>query len=136
MSQGYFGERSKLYLDDLCWGLITSSHILHNHDVVDAYGHISVRNPDNPKTFFMSRNMPPALMTTASDIVEYNIDDASPVEKDAPKGFGERCIHSEILKKFPGINAVVHAHAPAVLPFSITGVPLRPAIHMAGFLGA
>jgi len=33
------------------------------------------------------------------------------------------------------VNAVVHAHAPAVLPFSITGVPLRPAIHMAGFLG-
>jgi len=136
MSQGYFGNREKLYLDDLQSGLITCSHILHNHGIVDAYGHISVRNPDNPKTFFMSRNMPPALMSTAADIVEYNIEDAEPVEKDAPKGFGERCIHSEILKKFPAINAVVHAHAPAVLPFSITGVPLRPGIHMAGFLGS
>jgi ribulose-5-phosphate 4-epimerase/fuculose-1-phosphate aldolase len=136
MSEGYFGNREKLYLDDLKWGLITSSHILHHHGIVDAYGHISVRNPDNSKTFFLSRNMPPALMTTAEDIVEYQIEDADPVEKDAPKGFAERYIHSEIFKKFPTVNAVLHAHAPAVLPFGITGVSFKPAFHMAGFLGS
>jgi ribulose-5-phosphate 4-epimerase/fuculose-1-phosphate aldolase len=135
MSEGYFGKREKLYLDDLHWGLITCSHILHHHGILDAYGHVSVRNPDNPQTFFMSRNMPPALVSSAEDIVEYWIEDAEPVEKDAPKGFAERCIHSEILKKFPTVNAVVHAHSPAVLPFGITGVPLKPPFHMAGFLG-
>ncbi|KIW09393.1 uncharacterized protein PV09_00287 [Verruconis gallopava] len=135
MSEGYFGKREKLYLDDLYWGLITSSHILHHHGILDAYGHVSVRNPDNPDTFLMSRNMPPALMSSAEDIVEYRIEDAEPVENDAPKGFVERCIHSEILKRFPTINAVVHAHAPSVLPFGLTGVPLKASFHMAGFLG-
>src|ERR1700753_3984154 len=104
MSEGYFGSRDKLYLDDLHWGLITCSHILHHHGIVDAYGHVSVRNPDNPKTFFLSRNMPPALMSSVDDIVEYQIENSEPVEKDAPNGFAERCIHSEILKKFPSVN--------------------------------
>ena len=31
--------------------LITANHILHYHDVVDAYGHISVRNPQDPNNF-------------------------------------------------------------------------------------
>lgn len=135
MSEGFFGNRSKLYIEGLHWGLITSSHILHQHDILDAYGHISVRNPDNASTFFLSRNMAPALMSTSSDIVEYKIDDGEPVEKDAPAGFAERAIHSEILKTFPSVNAVVHAHAREVLSYGVTGVPLKPVLHMAGFLG-
>jgi len=136
MSTGYFGKREKLYLDDLHWALITSSHILHSHGIFDAYGHISVRNPDDlTGTFLMSRNMPPALISSAADIVEYRIEDAEPVEKDAPAGFGERCIHSELYKKFPGVNAVVHCHASDVLPFTISEVPLKASIHTAGFLG-
>lgn len=74
-------------------------------------------------------------MQSADDIVEYKIDNAEPMEKDAPKGFAERCIHSEIYKKFPDVNAVVHAHATEALPFTINGVPLKASIHMAGFLG-
>ncbi|TID16172.1 Acyl-CoA dehydrogenase family member 11 [Venturia nashicola] len=135
MSQGYFGKREKTYIEDLYWGLITCSHILHRRGVFDAYGHISVRNPDNHDAFYMSRNLPPALMQSADDIVEYKLEDAEPMEKDAPKGFAERCIHSEIYKKFPDVNAVVHAHATEVLPFTISGVPLKAPIHMAGFLG-
>jgi len=136
MSEGYFGERQKLYIEGLHWGLITSSHILHNYGVLDAYGHVSVRNPDNSSTFFLSRNIAPALLSSPSDILEYKIEDAEPVEKDAPKGFAERAIHSEIFKKFPSVNAVVHAHAREVLPYGVTGVPLKPVMHMAGFLGS
>jgi ribulose-5-phosphate 4-epimerase/fuculose-1-phosphate aldolase len=135
MSAGYYGKREKLYLDDLHWALITSSHILHNHGIFDAYGHVSVRNPDNLDHFLMPRNTPPALISSVDDIVEYKIEDASPVEKDAPAGYGERCIHSEIYKKFPGVNAVLHCHATDVLPFTISEVPLKACIHTAGFLG-
>jgi ribulose-5-phosphate 4-epimerase/fuculose-1-phosphate aldolase len=135
MSEGYFGKRTKLYIEGLHWGLITSSHILHQHHILDAYGHISVRNPDSSSTFFLSCNIAPALLSKSSDIVEYNIEDAEPVEKAAPEGFAERVIHSEIYKKFPNVNAVVHAHAPEVVPFGVTDVPLRPVMHMAGFLG-
>ena len=114
---------------------VTCNHILHKNGILDAYGHISVRNPENPTTFFMSRNMPPALITSADDVVEYRIEDAEPIAKNAPKGFIERYIHSEMMKRFSGVNVVVHAHSAEVLPFTISGVPLRPGIHMAGFLG-
>jgi 3,4-dihydroxyphthalate decarboxylase len=39
---------------------------------------------------------------------------------------GELPIHGEILRARPGVNAVVHAHPPAVLLCGITGLPLRP----------
>ena len=122
-------------LTQLLGTFITASHILHYNGLFDAYGHLSVRNPNNHSTFFMSRNEAPALISSASDIVEYYVSDASPVAADAPLGFIERYIHSETLKRFPGINSIVHSHSPAVIPFSMTGVPLRPSFSLAGFLG-
>jgi HCOMODA/2-hydroxy-3-carboxy-muconic semialdehyde decarboxylase len=46
----------------------------------------------------------------------------------------ERFIHGEIYKARPDVQAVVHSHSPAVLPFTITQVPLRPIYHQASFL--
>ncbi|KAG9940847.1 arad-like aldolase/epimerase, partial [Aureobasidium melanogenum] len=115
--------------------LITGLHILHYNGVLDAYGHMSVRNPNNGSNFFMSRNIAPALVANSSDLVEYYVEDAAPVDPNAPKGFIERYIHSELYKRFPSINSVVHSHSPQVVPYTFSGVPLRPSIHMAGFLG-
>ena len=42
-------------LEDLLRDLVVANRILAKEDVVDAYGHISVRHPDNPKHFFLSR---------------------------------------------------------------------------------
>ncbi|KAI0915026.1 class II aldolase and Adducin N-terminal domain-containing protein [Ustulina deusta] len=122
-------------LNQLFATFINALHILHKNAVLDAYGHLSVRNPNNSSTFFMSRNLAPALVSSPSDIVEYHVLDASPVEPDAPNGFIERFIHSEIYKRFSEINTVVHSHSPAVIPYSISDVPLKPSVHMAGFLG-
>jgi hypothetical protein len=115
--------------------LITGLHILHYNGVLDAYGHVSVRNPNNGSNFFMSRNLAPALVANSSDLVEYYVEDAAPIDPNAPSGFIERYIHSELYKRFPSINSVVHSHSPQVVPFTFSGVPLRPSIHMAGFLG-
>lgn len=115
--------------------LITANHILHHHNVVDAYGHISVRNPQNPNTFFMSKSLAPALISSRADIEEYHVSDASPVNPNAPKGYQERFIHSEIYKRYSDVHSVVHAHNEAVLPFSIGSVPLKPVYHMAGVIG-
>lgn len=115
--------------------LITANHILHNHSVVDAYGHISVRNPQNPQTFFLSRSLAPALVSRREDLEEYRVEDASPVNEGAAKGYAERFIHSETYKKYSGVNSVVHAHNESVLPFSITSVPLKPVFHMGGVMG-
>jgi ribulose-5-phosphate 4-epimerase/fuculose-1-phosphate aldolase len=135
MSAGYFPKREKLGLEDLFKGLITASHILHHNGIFDAYGHISVRSPDNPATFWMPCNISPALLSSPEDLVEYNVDSAEPVEKNVKPGYLERFIHSEIYKRFPAINSVVHSHCSDVLPYSISGVPLKATIHMAGFLG-
>lgn len=115
--------------------LITANHILHNHQILDAYGHISLRNPDNPRTFFLSHSIAPALVSSPSDIVEYNIEDASPVQEGVAEGYKERYIHSEVLKAYPRVNSVIHSHAEAVLPFGISGVEMKPCFHVAGFLG-
>lgn len=135
MSTGYFPKREKVGLEDLFKGLVTACHILHYHGVLDAYGHISVRSPDNASTFWMPCNMPPALVSSPDDLVEYHVDSAEPVEKDAKPGYLERHIHSEIYKKFPAVNSVVHSHCGDVLPYCVSGVPLHNTIHMAGFLG-
>ncbi|KAF2692001.1 hypothetical protein K458DRAFT_354195 [Lentithecium fluviatile CBS 122367] len=135
MSVGYYPKREKVGLEDLFKGLVTASHILHCHGVLDAYGHISVRSPDNPATFWMPCNISPALISTPDDLIEYNVEDATPVEKNAKPGYLERHIHSEIYKRFPAVNSVVHSHCSDMLPYCISEVPLKATIHMAGFLG-
>lgn len=100
MSTGYFPKREQVGLEDLFKGLVTASHILHYHGILDAYGHISVRSPDDKETFWMASDMPPALVSNPEDLVEYKVEDASPVEKGAKKGYLERHIHSELYKRF------------------------------------
>ncbi len=113
--------------------LATACRILARQGVVDGYGHVTVRSPANPSHYFMSRNLPPAL-ATAADLVEYDLD-SQPVSPNAPPGFTERYIHGEIYRARPDVMSVVHFHAPEVIPFGVTNVPLRPIFHMAGFLG-
>lgn len=96
--------------------LITANHILHYNKVVDSFGHISVRNPTNPATFFLSGDLAPALVSSLEDLVEYNIEDASSVRKDARKGYIERYIHSEIYKKYPDVQSVGVSMFPATTP--------------------
>jgi ribulose-5-phosphate 4-epimerase/fuculose-1-phosphate aldolase len=110
--------------------LITANHILHKNEVVDAYGHISARNPENPTTFFLSRSIAPALVSKRADLEEYKVADASPVNAGGPKGYAERFIHSEIYKKYSGVKSVVHCHSEAVIPFGIVSLPLTPVFHM------
>ncbi|EME77975.1 uncharacterized protein MYCFIDRAFT_33728 [Pseudocercospora fijiensis CIRAD86] len=133
--RGALLRASKPPTKELFSTLITANHILHHHNVVDAFGHISVRNPQNPNTFFLSRNLAPALVKSRSDIIEYRVEDSEPIDPEAPRGFAERFIHSEIYKKYQDVKSVIHAHNESVLPFSIGSVPLKPVFHMAGAIG-
>src|SRR4029078_10214138 len=49
--------------------------------------------------------------------------------------FSERYIHGEIYKLRPDVIAVVHTHAPSLIPFGDTKVPLKPTYHRAAFIG-
>ncbi|KAL6249214.1 hypothetical protein RBB50_004277 [Rhinocladiella similis] len=114
---------------------ISGSHILHFHNVLDAFGHLSFRHPFNPEIFVMSRNAAPGTISSPRDLIEYRVEDAQPVNPNAAPGFLERCIHGECYKKYPSIQSVIHSHSEAVVPYSISGVSLRACYHMAGFLG-
>jgi len=83
----------------------------------------------------MSGDRAPALVSSPSDLIEYYVEDASPVDPNAKKGYQERFIHSEIYKRFPHITSVIHSHSEAVLPYTMSGVPMKPTFHISGFLG-
>jgi ribulose-5-phosphate 4-epimerase/fuculose-1-phosphate aldolase len=114
--------------------LVIANRILAHEDVVDAYGHVSVRNPEQPDRFFLAHSKSPA-MVEAADIVEHDLD-ANPIEEERRPLYLERFIHAAIYEARPDVVAVVHAHAEDVLPFTITQPPLRPVIHSGAFIGA
>jgi ribulose-5-phosphate 4-epimerase/fuculose-1-phosphate aldolase len=60
--------------------------------------------------------------------------DSRPVDARGRALLAERFIHGEIYKARPDVKAVVHNHSPALIPFSITNVPLRPVYHMSSFI--
>jgi HCOMODA/2-hydroxy-3-carboxy-muconic semialdehyde decarboxylase len=122
------GPVSPALLEDLA----AAYRILAMEGVIDAYGHVSVRHPGNPNRFLMSRSLGPALVT-AADILEYDLD-STPVDPQGRNSVLERFIHGEIYRARPDVMVVIHSHAPSVIPFSITQVPLRPVFHMATFL--
>jgi HCOMODA/2-hydroxy-3-carboxy-muconic semialdehyde decarboxylase len=118
---------------DVVRDLVLADHILANEGVLDAYGHVSVRDDLNPRHFFLSRSLPPSEVAS-SDILEYDYD-AKAVQPNAPAGFQERFIHAEIYRARPDVKAIIHCHTGDLIPFGVTGTRLLPVMHMAGFLG-
>jgi len=113
--------------------LVIANRILANEDVVDAYGHVSIRNPEAPERFFLAHSKSPALVE-ADDIVEHTLDGQAAKPEKRPL-YLERFIHAAIYEARPEVMAVVHAHAEDVLPFTITKAALRPVIHSGAFIG-
>ena len=121
--------------DRLINDLVIANRILANENVCDAYGHVSIRNPHNPNTFFMARSLAPELVTP-EDIVELDLE-GNPVSDESRHLYLERFIHGGIFESRPDVMSVVHAHAEDILPFGIAdGTPLRPVIHSGSFIGA
>ena len=114
--------------------VVIANRILAHEGVVDAYGHVSVRHPLDPTRYLLSRSRAPELVERG-DIVEFDLEGKS-VGGDTRAPYLERFIHGAIYEVRPDVQAVVHAHAEAVLPFTISATPLRPVVHMASFIGA
>jgi ribulose-5-phosphate 4-epimerase/fuculose-1-phosphate aldolase len=114
--------------------LVVANHILYQQRVVDGFGHVSVRHPDKPYRYLISRSLAPALVT-AEDIVELNLD-STPAAMGTPNSYLERFIHGEIYRARPDVKAVVHSHSAAVIPFgAVPGATLKAISHMGGFIG-
>src|SRR5215475_6693205 len=112
--------------------LVAANRILVGEGVLDAYGHVSIRHPSNPNRYLLSRSLAPILVT-ADDIIEYDLDSVA-VDAKGRDSVLERFIHGEIYKARADVAAVIHSHSPAVIPLSITQVPMQPVYHQATFL--
>jgi ribulose-5-phosphate 4-epimerase/fuculose-1-phosphate aldolase len=121
-------------LDGALNELVIANRILANEDVVDAYGHVSIRHPGNPERFFMACMLAAPEMVERADLMEFSLDGQAVNDDRTPSI--ERFIHCGIYEARPDVQAVVHAHAEDTLPFGITDVALRPVIHSGSFIGA
>ena len=122
------------HLTDLIEELAVANRILGHEGVIDAFGHVSVRHPDDPGRYFLSRSRSP-LLVEPDDILEYTLD-SEPVKPPTTRLYSERVIHGCIYQARSDVMAVCHHHAPAVMPFCITGKPIVPVFHLGGAIGA
>ncbi len=115
--------------------VVAANLMLANLNVLDAFGHVSMRDPRNPKRYLISRSIAPESVT-APDIIALDLDSRAVHQEDEGKLlYRERYIHGEIYKVRPDVHAVVHSHSPTVVPFTVTRTRLQPLLHNAGFLG-
>jgi ribulose-5-phosphate 4-epimerase/fuculose-1-phosphate aldolase len=119
-------------LDQLVHDLVVANHVLAHHGVLDGFGHVSARHPADPGRYLLSRSRAPELVS-AEDIMIFDLD-SNAVGGDARQPYLERFIHGELYRARPDVTAVVHSHAPPVIPFAASSVALRPIYHMSSFL--
>ena len=112
--------------------LVAANRVLAKLKLVDAFGHITMRDPANPQRYLMARAIAPALVTE-QDIMEFDLD-SNPIDRRIGAPSFERFIHGEIYKLRPDVNAIVHSHSPSIIPFSVSQTPLRPISHVGAFL--
>lgn len=113
--------------------LVAANRILADQGVLDGYGHVSARHPDDPRRYLLSRSRAPELVT-ADDVLEFDLDSSPVGGARAERLYLERFIHGEIYRARPDVRAVVHHHSPSVIPFGVSTVPLRALYHMSAFL--
>lgn len=115
--------------------LALANRILYQQGVLDAFGHVSARDPGNPQRFLLSRNLAPALVQP-QDILTFDLEGAV-----QPPGAGavylERFIHAAVYRARPEVQAVVHSHSSSIVPFTVSQRHrLRAVCHMGGFLSS
>jgi ribulose-5-phosphate 4-epimerase/fuculose-1-phosphate aldolase len=121
-------------LNQLKEDLVTANWILADNNVLDSFGHVSVRHPDNPERFLMSRARAPNCVELG-DIMEFTIE-GNIVGAEHGKPYSERFIHGALLEARPEVMAVVHNHSPNVVSFSVAKKQCFCAVmHMAAPIG-
>ena len=120
-------------LDYLLQELVTANRILAREEVVDSFGHISVRHPDNPQRFLLSRARAPDLIEK-DDIMEFMLDGTS-VDAGGRNPYLERFIHGGLYEARADVNSVVHNHSESVIPFGVSSRRVKPIFHMGSSIG-
>ena len=113
--------------------LVTANRILAREGIVDAFGHVSIRHPTYQDRYCLARARAPECIEPP-DIMQFALD-GTPIEPQGRKPYAERFIHGAIYEARADVHAVIHHHSPGVIPFGVTGVPLRPLMHMCASMG-
>ncbi len=121
-------ELEQVYRD-----LVIANRILAREDVVDAYGHVSMRHPKDPGRYFLSWSRSPELIDE-TDILEFTLDGKKVGDDNRPP-YLERFIHGAIYEARPDVMSVVHSHAEDTLPYGITHAKMPPVIHSGSVIG-
>jgi ribulose-5-phosphate 4-epimerase/fuculose-1-phosphate aldolase len=108
--------------------LALANRIAANEGVLDTFGHVSMRHPDNPNRYFLSRSSAPD-MVTPDGLIEYDLDSQA-VRDPGVAQYSERVIHGEIYKARPDVMSVCHHHSPAFMPLLATGTDYVPVFHL------
>ena len=120
-------------LDFVLEELVTANRILANEGIVDSFGHVSARHPDNPQHYLLSRARAPQL-AEIGDIMEFTLD-GTPVDPRGRAPYLERFIHGALYEARPNVMSVVHNHSESVIPFGVTGKKIKPIFHMGASIG-
>jgi ribulose-5-phosphate 4-epimerase/fuculose-1-phosphate aldolase len=113
--------------------LVVANRVIAHLKLVDSFGHITIRNPENPQRYFMSRSRAPSLVAK-EDILEFSLD-SSPVDLRGFSPYKERFIHGALYRARPDVVSVCHNHAHELLPLAVTKTAMRPALHSASVIG-
>jgi ribulose-5-phosphate 4-epimerase/fuculose-1-phosphate aldolase len=108
--------------------LSLGNRICANEGILDAFGHVSMRHPDNPNRYLLSRSLAPQLVSP-DDFIEYDLD-SKPIREPSVSQYSERVIHGEIYKARPDVNSVCHHHSPDFMPLLATGTDYVPVFHL------
>ena len=108
--------------------LALGNRIAANEGVLDTFGHVSMRHPDDPNRYFLSRSSAPD-MVTPDGLIEYDLD-SRPVRDTSVPQYSERVIHGEIYKTRPDVMSVCHHHSPSFMPLIATGTDYVPVFHL------
>ena len=112
--------------------LVAANRILAGLEVLDGFGHVSVRHPDRADSFLLARSLAPELVTR-DDIMTFDMASV-PQDGDTRTPYLERFIHGEIYQRRHDVVSVVHSHAATVVPFTASSVALKAIYHMSSFL--
>ena len=113
--------------------LVVANRVLAAQSVLDAFGHVSVRSSRDESRFWLSRSLAPALVRF-EDLLEHGLDGEA-IDGRGRLLYAERYLHAGIYRARPDVGAIVHCHAPSLVAFANSRVPLRPVTHLASFIG-
>jgi len=114
--------------------LVTANRILAQAGVLDAFGHVSVRHPEDANHYVIARSLCPEQVTER-DFQRFTLA-GEEVSGDTRRSYAETAIHGAIYEARPEVHAICHNHAPSVIPFGATRSSLRPIYHMGSLLGS